>query len=207
MKQPGARTQSPSILRPRLLGAVQIVLALALLTAATLPLSAPAVSPEPAQAEVDLSAEEASDEGEEELELEEEEEEGEEEEVGGNATVLPPECLLRSAEPTVVAQLNSGSLRLTLRYTASVPTKITLHHWLKGGKGSLQFDPVTRHLGRQGALRLTTHLDEHELAKVRAARVFVVDLDAPAAPASCEQYLTLRLGAKDLTGSRATWSE
>ncbi len=173
------------------------------------PLAAPVVSPEPAQAEVDFIAEETDEEGEEEeWELEEEEEEAEEEEFGTKAaTVLPPECLLRSAEPSVVAQLNGGTLRLTLQYTARTPTRVSIDYWLKGGKGSLQLDSVTRHLGHQGTLHLTDHLDEREAIKVRAARTFIVDLDLPVAPSSCEKYLTLHLNAKDLDRSRATWSE
>lgn len=87
------------------------------------------------------------------------------------------------------------------------PTKISIGFWLKGGKGSLQLGSATRHLERQGTLHLTNHLDEREAAKVRAGRTFIVDLDLPAAPSSCEKYLTPRLSAKDLDRSRATWSE
>lgn len=193
----------------RLLTALQALLALALLAAATLPLSAPALAPESASADVDFIAEEAEDEAEEEAwELEEAEEEAEEEEFGPTATPpLPPECLLRTAEPSVAAQLSGGTLRLTLRYTARNPTRVDVSYWLKGGKGSLQLDSASRRLERQGTLHLSHRLDEKEAAKVRAARVFIVDLDIPAAPSSCERYFTLRLDAKDLDHSRATWSE
>ena len=190
------------------MAAFQVLIALALLAIAMAPLTAPIVSPEPAQAEVDFIAEETNEEGEEEWEFEEAEEEGEEEEFGTKgAAVLPPECLLRSAEPSVVVQLNDRTLRLALQYTASTPTKVGIDYWLKGGKGSLQLGSTTRHLGHQGTLHLTNHLDEREAAKVRAARTFIVDLDLPAAPSSCEKYLTLRLNAKALDRSRVTWSE
>jgi hypothetical protein len=190
------------------LNLAQALIVLALIAIAMAPLAAPVVSPEPAQAEVDFIAEETDEEGEEEWELEEGEEEAEEEEFGTKgAAVLPPECLLRSAEPSVVAPLNSGTLRLALQYTARTPTKVSIDYWLKGGKGSLQLGAATRHLERQGTLHLTSHLDEGEAAKVHAARSFIVDLDLPAAPSSCEKYLTLRLNAKDLDRSRATWSE
>lgn len=192
----------------RLLTALQALLVLALLAVATLPLSAPAIAPEPARAEVDFVAEEAEDEAEEdEWELEEDEEEAEEE-FGPTATApLPPECLLRTAEPSVVAQLDSGTLRLTLHYTARSPTRVDVDYWLKGGKGSLQLGTASRRLERQGALHLIHHFDEREAIKVRAARAFIVDLDIPAVPSSCERYLTLRLGAKDPGRSRTTWSE
>jgi hypothetical protein len=185
------------------------MIALALPAIAMAPLAAPVVSPEPAQAEAAFFAEETNEEGEEEeWELEEAEEEGEEEEFGTKAaTVLPPECLLRSVEPSIVAPLDGGTLRLTLRYTARTPTRVDVDYWLKGGKGSLQLGSATRHLGHQGTLHLTDHLDEREAAKARAARTFIVDLDLPAAPSGCEKYLTLRLDAKDLDRSRATWSE
>jgi len=210
MTQPDGRSQHPSNRGSRLRLALQVLVAVALLAIAMAPLAAPAVSPEPANAdiEVDLVAEETDEEGEEEWELEEAEEEGEEEEFGTKgAAVLPSECVLRSAEPSVVAQLNSGILRLALKYTARTPTRVGVDYWLKGGKGSLQLGSASRHLERQGTLHLTHHLDEHETAKVRAARIFIVDLDLPAAPSSCEKYLTLRLNAKDLDRSRATWSE
>jgi hypothetical protein len=202
--------QPHSKLRSRLLIGFQAVLAFLLLAAATLPLSAPAVAPEAARAEAAFPFEEGEEETEEEWELEETEEgeEAEEEEFGARPTApLPPECLLRTIEPSVVAQLPNGSLRLTLRYTARTPTRVEIDYWLKGGKGSLQLDSVKRHFERQGVLHLSHHLDEREVAKVRAARVFIVDLDVPAAPASCKQYLTLHLSAKDLHRSRATWSE
>jgi len=211
MTQPDGRSQHPSNLGSRLRLALQVLVALALLAIAMAPLAAPAVSPEAADAdaEVNFIAEETDEEGEEEeWELEEAEEEAEEEEFGTKgATVLPSECLLRSAEPSVIAQLDSGTLRLALQYTARTPTRVDVDYWLKGGKGSLQLGSATRHLERQGTLHLTNHLDEHEAAKVRAARIFIVDLDLPAAPSSCEKYLTLRLNAKDLDRSRVTWSE
>ncbi len=207
MTQPGGHSQPRSTFGSRLLLAFQVLIALALVAIAMAPLAAPVVSPEPAQAEVDFTAEETDEEGEEEWELEEEEEAEEEEFGTKGAAVLPPECLLRSAGPSIVAQLNSGTLRLALQYTARTPTKVGIDYWLKGGKGSLQLGSATRHLERQGTLHLTSHLDEREAAKVRAARSFIVDLDLPAAPSSCEKYLTLRLSAKDLDRSRATWSE
>lgn len=193
----------------RALTATQVLLVLALLAIATLPFTAPVAAPESARADAELLAEEGEEEGEnEEAEEEEFEEEGEEEEFEAKTTgPLPPECLLHTAEPNVVAQLGRASLHLTLHYTARAPTRLGIDYWLKGGKGSLQLGSVSRHIGSQGTLHLTRHLDEGEVAKVRAARVFIVDLDVPAAPSSCDKYLTLRLSAKSLHRLRATWSE
>lgn len=207
---PTNRTKLHPAPRSRLLAMLQALLAIVLLAVATLPLSAPAVSPAPARAEADFLIEEASEEGEEEeWELEEDEEEGEEEEESASGTTasLPPDCLLRTAEPIMTAQLASGSLRLTLRYTAQTPTKVGVSYWLKSSKGALKLGSATRRLNRQGVLHLNGHLDERGIARARTARVAVVDLDVPAAPSSCEPRLTLHLNARDLRGSRATWSE
>jgi hypothetical protein len=194
----------------RLLTIAQIVLAISLLTAAMLPLAMPAISPAATPAEADFVSEESEEEEEgEEAESEEEEagEEDEEEFVEGAVVYLPSECLLRTAKPSVEAQLAHKSLRLTIGYTADTPTRIGIDYWLKGGKGSLQLGSTTRHIGKQGTIRETARLDDHEVEKVRAARAFVVHLDVPAAASRCNSYLTLRLTAKRLRGNRGTWSE
>jgi len=191
----------------RMLLAASLILALSLFAAATLPLSAPATPPEPVQFEAEVSEEE-NEEGEgEEEESEEEAEEDEEEEFGtGHSVPLPAACILRSVEPSVAVQLSHGNVGLTLRYEAEESTRATIAYWLKGGKGSLQLGSATRHLGGQGAIHLNSHLDEREMAKVRAARTFLVSLDLPQAPSSCDRYLTLRLTAKHQLDQRETWS-
>lgn len=176
-----------------LLTASQALLAVALLAVAMAPLAAPAIAPEPAHA--DAFAEEAEEKAEEEeWEQEEAEEEVEEEELSSKGTgPLPLECLLRTAEPSVVAQLGQSTLRLSLHYTTSTPTRVGVDYWLRGGKGTLQLGSASKHFGNQGVLHLSRHLDEREVAKVRAARVFIVHLKVPAAPTSCNRYLTLRV--------------
>src|SRR5689334_8775878 len=105
MTQPHRPSQYSSSFGSHLRLAFQALIALALLAIAMAPLAAPAVSPEPANAdaEVGLIAEEGDEEVEEEEEREEAEEEAEEEFGTTGAAVLPSECLLRSAEPSVVA--------------------------------------------------------------------------------------------------------
>jgi hypothetical protein len=192
----------------RLLVAASLILAILLLATAVLPLSAPATPPGSTQAEASIS--EAEDEEALEWEVEESEEEEEEEEFEGDGTpgsaVLPPECLLRTAAPSVVVLLAHESLSLALRYTATDPTKVSVEYWLKGAKGTLELDSDTRRFGKQGVLHLSRHLDEREMAKAQAARAFVVNLDVPAAPSNCNRFLTLRLTIKHAAGSRATWS-
>jgi hypothetical protein len=198
---------SASSLQPwaRILIAAALLLALSLLAAASLPLSAPATPPESAQVEAEISEEEG--EGEAESEFEEEEEEGEGEEFdAAHSVALPAECILRSAQPSVAVQLRHDSVRLTLRYVTEEPTKASVDYWLKGSKGSLQLGSASRRLGTHGVIRLNSHVDEREMAKVRAARTFLVSLDLPEIPSSCVRYLTLRLTAKHQLAKLETWS-
>jgi hypothetical protein len=160
-----------------------------------------ALTPELPADLVEIESEDEGEETEEELEVGEEEEF----EVAAGTAYLPAECLLRSAEPTVVAQ--GHNLRLTLRYTADSPTKVGVGSWLKGGKGSLQLGSVTRHISNHGVLRINHHLSDREAIKVRAAHAFVVDINVPEASPECKRYLTLRLTTKHLRAGRATWSE
>jgi hypothetical protein len=179
----------------RLFLLVQALLAVCLLAVAIGPQAASAAPPTATiQADASLDEEET----EEEVEWESEEEEEEEFESSGTAAgpaELPPECILTTVRPSIVTLSGHGLLRLTLRYTAEEPTRVGIEYWLKGGKGSLQLGAARRQLGRQGALRLNSHLDEHELAKVRAARVFLVRLDIPRADPYCKRFLTFRLAA------------
>lgn len=178
-------------------------LSIALLCAATLAGTAPAASTT-ASPETELAEVSGEEEGEEwEFEVEEEEEE---EEPDASAASLPAECLLLSAEPTVVAQLGDDKLQLTLRYASEIPTRVAVDYWLKGSKGSLQLGSTARRFNTQGVLRMSRRLDEREIVKVRAARSFIVDLDVAAAPSFCDRYLTLHLNAKSLRRSQATWS-
>jgi hypothetical protein len=194
-----------------LLAAASAVLAIVLLAAVALPLRAPAGPPAPvaADAEAESAAEEELEEEEWEVELEEEELEEEAFEASGTAgpTVLPPECTLRTADPSVAASPANGRLRLTLRYSTEFPARIGVEYWLKGSKGSLKLGATKHLLGKRGVLRLNNRLDDRELAKLRAARTFVVHLDVPAVDSHCKPYLTFRLGSKHRQGPRTTWSE
>lgn len=155
----------------------------------------------------------ASDAGEEFEELEDEEgeeeefeDEEEEEELGAGALLLPPECLLHTAEAHVDASTAHDVVRLTIRYTSYTPTNVSIDYWLKGGKGSLQLGETKRHFGRQGVFREETRLSERAMEKVLAARAFIVQLSIPAAPSYCQKQATQRLTAKRAAGGHATWS-
>lgn len=185
-------------------------LAICLLAALLFARQAEAASlPIPAAA-TDAIAAEGEDEAEEESEDEGEEESEDEEEDEGPGTVgpllLPPECLLHTAEAHVAASATRGVVQLTIRYTSYAPTNVGVNYWLKGSKGSLQLGETKRHFAKQGTFREEAHLGDRAMSKVLAARAFIVQLDIGAAPSSCARYSTQRLTAKHVAGSHATWS-
>jgi len=147
----------------------------------------------------------------EEAEGEEDEEESEdEEEDEGLGTdgplLLPPECLLHTAEAQVAASAASGTVRLTIHYTSYSPANVGVDYWLRGGKGSLQLGETKHHFGRQGTIHEDTHVSDRAMIKVLAARVVIVQLDIAAAPSYCAKFSTQRLSTKHLASGHATWS-
>jgi hypothetical protein len=163
----------------------------------------------PGQAPATISTESEEIEAEEESEGEEEESEEEEEDEGPGTVgplLLPPECLLHTAEAQVAASAAHGTVQLTIHYTAYAPTNVSVNYWLKGDKGSLQLGETKRRFARQGVFREDAHVSDRAMSKVLAARAFIVQLSIPAAPSSCEKYSTQRLTVKHVAGARATWS-
>jgi hypothetical protein len=163
------------------------------------PVLSAAIGEEEEEAEAEAEAEDPEEEG--------EEEEAEEEEFEATgALFLPLDCLLRSADARATASIAHGSVRLTIHYTAYEPTAVTVAYWLKGGKGSLKLGETKKHFSEQGTFRTSEHLGDLAMAKVRAARAFIVSLDVPATPSYCDRYSTQRLTVKRVRSGRATWS-
>lgn len=161
----------------------------------------------PAQAPISSSSEEEEFDAEETEDEEEFDAEEEDEEPGTvGPLLLPPECLLHTAEANVAASASRRDVRLTIHYTSYVPTSVNVDYWLKGGKGSLQLGETKRHFARQGVFHEDAHLSDHAMSKVLAARAFIVQLDVPAAPSFCARYSTQRLTTKHVAGGHATWS-
>jgi hypothetical protein len=167
--------------------------------AATVPAQAPAAA---------SSTEDEEFEADEEWEDEEEsEDEGEDEELGtAGPLLLPPECLLHTAEAQVAASPSHDVVQLTIHYTSYEPANVGVDYWLKGGKGSLHLGESKHHFARQGVFRESTHVSDHAMSKVLAARDFIVQLDIATAPASCDRYSTQRLTVKHMAGGHTTWS-
>lgn len=170
-------------------------------------LTAPVLIPATVAGSVESDEAEEESEGE---EGEDEESEDEEEDDEGSETVgpllLPPECLLHTAEANVSASAARGVVRLTIHYTSYTPTSVTVDYWLKGSKGSLQLGETKRHFARQGVIREEEHVSDHAMSKVLAARTFIVQLGITAAPSYCDRYSTQRLTAKHGGDGHATWS-
>jgi hypothetical protein len=198
MTQPANQPTPPSTPWERLRSAFWVIIAIALLTAAIFmqptASAAAATTPQAAAGSVEVEESEA-----EEAESEEEDEESESEEED-------EECLLHSAEAQVTASVTHDVVGLTIHYTATTPTNVTVDYWLKGSKGSLHLRQTKKHFASQGVFRNSEHLSDRAMAKVRAAHAFVVQLDIPAAPAFCARYATQRLTVKHTTGNQATWS-
>jgi hypothetical protein len=147
------------------------------------------------------------DAGEEEEELFEELE-GECEAEAEDAGPFPPEdCLLRTARARVLASPEQGKVDLTLHYSFSVPTSVSVTYRAKGGKGALQLGGATRRLSARGELRLSERVSESQMAKVSAARDFSIQLHVPVAPSACNRFYTRRLAIKHARGKQLVWSQ
>lgn len=208
MNHSDGRTSLPSRPLTRLATLAWSLFAIALLAALLFVRQAEA-TPSPLQAPIANALEDEEFEAEEESEGEEDEEsEDEEEDEPGTAgpLLLPPECLLHTAEAHVAASAPQGVVRLTIRYTTYVPTQISVDYWLKGGKGALHLGETKRHFARQGVFREDAHLSDRAMSKVLAARAFIVEVGIPAAPSLCERYSTQRLTTKHVASGHATWS-
>lgn len=154
-----------------------------------------------------IEAEEFEAEEEWEDEEESEDEEGEEDERGTvGSLLLPPECLLHTAEANVAASPSHGMVQLTIHYTSYEPANVSVEYWLKGSKGSLHLGKSKRRFARQGVFSESAHVSDRAMDKVLAARTFIVQLDIAGAPSSCDRYSTQRLTVKHVAGGHTTWS-
>lgn len=126
------------------------------------------------------------------------------EELAGDA---PEECLLSSAEPTVLATAGRRRLRLRIAYTTSAPTTVVVDYGLHGKKGSLHLGTERERLASEGVLRLTRKLSEAQMARVTAASDFTVRLRVALAPTYCQVYFEHRLNLRRATRGGLVWSQ
>jgi hypothetical protein len=139
-------------------------------------------------------------------ELEDEEGNVEACEGDGETSALPPEeCLLRTARARVFAFAALDRVRLVVRYTSFAPAEVIVGYRLSGGRGSLNLGEARDRFSKKGLFRVTAKLTEAQMAKVRAARRFTVDLNIPAAPSFCRRYETRHLTIKRTVHRQVIW--
>lgn len=158
--------------------------------------------PEPASRSFLLEFEEEECEAGEEFE----DEEGNVEECGAETSPYPPaECLLRTASARVFTYASHEKVRLVIRYTSFAPADVVVGYGLSGGRGSLQLGEAKGHFAKRGVFRLRETLSAAEMARVRAARRFTVDLNIPAAPRLCRRYDVRHLTIRRTVHSQVVW--
>ncbi|MDX6610469.1 MAG: hypothetical protein QOF85_2394 [Solirubrobacterales bacterium] len=161
-------------------------------------------SPQDPAAQLDEEVE-SEDECVESGEEEDSEEAGEECEAEAEDTSFSPaeDCYLRTARARVVAYPSLNTMRLTLGYTTYEPAQATVEYSAKHNRLGV----VTRKLGRSGVVRLSRHLGDGEMGRVRRSRRFTVTVHVPDAPPSCKRFETEQLQVEHSSDSRITWSE
>lgn len=175
---------------------------LGILLLVTQPSDAAVVSPPPLEppAGVDEEGEEEETE-----EVEETEEEEEEEEELETSPYPPDECLLRTARARIFTYTSRDRVRLVIRYTSLAPADVTVDYWMKGKKGPLSLGHAKQRFSKKGLFRLTEKLSDSEMAKVRAAKGFMVKMEIPAAPSYCSRYHSRHLTIKRAVHSQVVW--
>lgn len=207
----------------RLAALISIAVGVALVTCTV----ATAAQPGSSQAGIDRSLRyqaAAEEEVEEEVEWEWEEE-GEEEEfeigedgelepVGGEggswearASGAPGECVAGDLIAKASASHARNTLRLSVSGASNEPARVTVRVWLKGDRGALRLGPLSFHVGQRGTAETSLRLDSPEMAKVRAAHVFLVHVEAPSGEGQCRKRRTRLLSARQRSSTRTTWSE
>jgi hypothetical protein len=164
--------------------------------------------------QTEVETEEAEEEAEEcgELEEESESEEAEEteeeaEECGAEEeSSLPPEaCVLQTARARVFAYNSHDKVRLVIRYTSLSPAQVKVDYRLRGAKGSLKLGEAQQRFSKQGLFRLNESLGKVEMAKVRSAREFTVEMEIPGTPHYCRRFYDQHLTIKHSAHNQAVW--
>jgi hypothetical protein len=159
----------------------------------------------PTASDPEEEAETAEEDGEEVEECEVADEEDECDEEAGEET--GEECILKSAEATVLVLPDQGKVKLTLRYTTFSPAVVDVRYGLRGGKGGLKMGGDSRRFGHRGVFRETEQLSEAELTKTKAATEFEVDAHAVNTPGYCRQLFDRSLTAKHPAHGGLVWTD
>jgi hypothetical protein len=153
--------------------------------------------------------EEFEGEGEEEaVEFEEEECGGSGGKRGGNGAVSAPSaCLVRHAESKLTTLPGSDRVELTVHYATWSPAAVSVGLALKDGKGTLNIEHATKHLGLGGTLHLTTRLGDAVMERAAKAKEFDISLRAAKTPSFCGDLLEQHLRSSKPVGRARVYSD
>jgi hypothetical protein len=142
-----------------------------------------------------------------ESELEEEDEEAEEEcgELEEEDPFPPEECVLQTARARVFAYTSHDKVRLVISYTSVSPAEVIVDYRLKGAKGSLKLGEARQRFSKQGLFRLSESLSKAEMAKVRSAKEFTVEMEIPGTPRYCHRFYDRHLTIKHSVHNQLVW--
>ena len=117
----------------------------------------------------------------------------------------PEECLLRTVEARVVSSPSHNRLRFIVRYSMVVPTRAYLDFEVHRGHDSFALDIVKRHLGKIGVVRINESLGSGQMEMARNASDYLLTLDIPSTPSSCQPYFTRRLSQRRTLHGQTVW--
>jgi hypothetical protein len=144
---------------------------------------------------------------EEEFELEEEDC-GEGADKSANGTVSAPSaCLVRHAESKITTLPGSDRVELTVHYATWSPAAVSVGLSLKDGRGTLNLEHVTKHLGLGGTLHLSTRLGDAVMERAAKAKEFDISLRAAKTPSFCGDLLEQHLRTSKPVGRTRVYSD
>jgi hypothetical protein len=118
---------------------------------------------------------------------------------------LPRACVLRVARARVFVYTKKDKARLVIHYTTYRPATVRVAYSLTGSKGALKLGSATGRFRKAGVFRLPERLSTAEIAKVRAAKRFVVHFHIAKTPSSCGRYYTKRLTLPRRISGQTAW--
>ena len=86
-----------------------------------------------------------------------------------------------------------------------VPTRAYLDFEVHKGHDSFALDIVKRHLGKSGVVRINESLGSGQMETARNASDYLLTLDIPSTPSSCQPYFTRRLSQKRTLHGQTVW--
>jgi hypothetical protein len=150
---------------------------------------------------------EEEEEEEEGFEFGEEECEGDAKKAANGTVGAPSACLVRQAESKITTLPGSDRVELTVHYEAWTPAAVSVGLALKDGKGTLDIEHATKHLGLGGTLHLSTRLGDAVMERAAKAKEFDISLRAAKTPSFCGDLLEQHLRTSRPVGRARIYSD